>query len=100
MAKTKLIRRAKVVLTGAKSYKLAGKTFKQNVSEIVKGNDVEEFINNGYFRCRELEPVEKKVKKKKKKSSDDDSSSKKKKSGSKKKTKKSSKKKVKKKVKK
>jgi len=93
---TKLVRRAKVVLKGAKSYKLAGKSFKQNVPAVVKGSDVDEFMNNSFFKCREIEPVEKEVKKKKK-SSDSSSKKKKKKASSKKtSTKKTSKKKTKK----
>lgn len=71
MAQTKTVRRAKVVLTGAKSYKLAGQTFIKGVSTIVKGNAVDEFLKNGYFTAREISSVEKEVKKKKKKSSDD-----------------------------
>lgn len=96
MAQTKTVRRAKVVLTGAKSYKLAGQTFIKGVSKIVKGNAVDEFLKNGYFTAREISSVEKEVKKKKKKSSDDSGKKKLKKKNSKKKTSKKSSKKVKK----
>ena len=75
---TKTVRRAKVTLYGAKSYRLAGKKFKKGESQIIKGSMVEEFENNGFFKCRELEPVEKTVKKKKKKSSSSGSKKKKK----------------------
>ena len=72
--KEKMIRRAKVTLKGCRSYKLNGKKWKKDMADIVKGNKIDDFKNNGFFHVRELEPVEKKKKKKK----DSESSSKKK----------------------
>lgn len=70
MAKEKLIRRAKVTLTKGKTYSLAGRKYIRNVPVIVRGSLCDEFKNNGYFTCTELDP--KPAKKKKNKSSDEE----------------------------
>ena len=45
---------ARVVLRKAKTYNLRGKKYYKDVHQIVKGEDVDEFINNGYFYCKLL----------------------------------------------
>lgn len=73
----KLMKRAKVILKGAKSYTLAGAKYIKDVPKIVKGEAaIEEFMNNGYFVVTHLES--KVVKKKKKKLKEPSSPSKKK----------------------
>lgn len=63
------MKKARVTLVGAKTYRMAGnrKFFKKNSPEIVTGDDVEQYANNGYFRVQMLQSdiqEEKPVKKK------------------------------------
>jgi len=71
----KLVKRAKVILKGAKSYNVGGQRFVQNIPVIVKGSMVDELKHNGYFKFTEMEP---KIVEKKSDSSESEDGSKKK----------------------
>lgn len=71
---TKEIRRARVILKECRTYThpASGKKFIKDVPQIVRGEEVQEYINNGFFKVTELES--KTVKVKKKKNTQDDES--------------------------
>lgn len=61
MSEQKLVKRAKVILKGSKTYKVNGRKFIKDVPEILKGSIIDGFRTNGKFKVIDMEP--KKVKK-------------------------------------
>ena len=52
---------ARVILKQAQTYSLGGRRFIKDVPQIVTGDEVDQFKNNGYFHVTMLKTAEKKA---------------------------------------